>query len=83
MAGELAEFVHVPELPGRGPGALVRPGDPVALAAALAAKLDDPPDPETCRAAAAGHALERQARRVAGILARAAGGEGTASLHRR
>jgi len=70
-------------VPARGPGALVRPGDPIALAAALAAKLGDPPSPAACRAAATGHALDRQAGRVADILAAAAAQEGAASLHRR
>lgn len=70
-------------VPARGAGAVIAPGNPVALAEALAAKLADPPSPAACRAAASGHALDRQAGRVAHILAGAAGAGPAASLHRR
>lgn len=70
-------------VPATGPGAVVPPGTPGALAAALAQKLADPPDPAACRAAAEGHGLDLQAGRVAGILAAAAADGAAGSLRRR
>ncbi|MGD9696729.1 MAG: glycosyltransferase [Thermoleophilia bacterium] len=66
--GGTCEVVPVPRA-----GRIVDPADPGAIARALSAVLADPPDPETCRAAAAPHSLERQAARVEAILRRAAG----------
>ena len=62
--GGAREVVPDPEA-----GRVVDPADPVAIAAALLAVLDDPPSPEACRRAAEPHSLERQAERVAAILA--------------
>ncbi|MCC6829968.1 MAG: glycosyltransferase [Thermoleophilia bacterium] len=70
-------------VPDGGPGAVVAPGDPAALAAALAEKLAHPPDPAACRAVAEGHALTTQAGRVADILAAAAREDAAGSLPRR
>lgn len=64
--GGTAEVVPAPAA-----GAVVRPGDPRAAAAAMLGLLADPPAPEACRRAAEEHALARQAERVAGILAEA------------
>ena len=44
------------------------PLDPVEIASAILAVLDDPPAPEACRRAAEPHALARQAGRVAEVL---------------
>lgn len=60
-------------VPADGPGRVVWPGDPEALAAALAALIDAPPRPEECRAAALAHRIDAQAARVEAVLARAAG----------
>jgi glycosyltransferase involved in cell wall biosynthesis len=62
-----------PEVVPATAGAVVPPGDPRAAAEAMLALLADPPPPEACRRAAEAHGLERQAARVAGILATAAG----------
>jgi glycosyltransferase involved in cell wall biosynthesis len=62
-------------VPDGGPGRIVDPLDPAAIADALLALLDDPPAPEECRRAAEPHSLERQSERVAAIL-RAAASEG-------
>lgn len=56
-------------------GTLVDPLDVGSIAAAIARVLDDPPDEATCVAAAAAHAVDVQAARVARVLARAAGDE--------
>jgi glycosyltransferase involved in cell wall biosynthesis len=66
--GGTAEVVPVPRA-----GALVDPADPVSIAAALLRLLAQPPPPATCRAAAEPNALDRQAARVAAVLAAAAG----------
>jgi glycosyltransferase involved in cell wall biosynthesis len=60
-------------VPDPGAGRVVDPGDPAAIARALGDLLDAPPSPEECRAAAAPHALDVQARKVAAILRAAAG----------
>jgi glycosyltransferase involved in cell wall biosynthesis len=62
-----------PEVVPATAGAVVRPGDPRAAADAMLALLADPPSPEACRRAAEAHGLDRQAARVAAILAEAAG----------
>ena len=59
-------------VPDPGAGRIVDPRDPGAIARALLAVLDDPPTEAACRRAAEPHGLERQARRVATILERAA-----------
>ncbi len=59
-------------VPDPGAGRVVDPLDPVAVAAAILALLDDPPSPAACRAAAEPHALHHQAARVAAILEAAA-----------
>lgn len=64
--GGTAEVVPVPSA-----GALVDPLDPGSVAAALLAVLRAPIRAETCRAAAAEHAVGRQAERVAAILTEA------------
>ena len=60
-------------------GRVVDPLDPAAIAAAILSLLDDPPSPEDCRAAAAPHAIPRQARKVAAILQRAVDEHGAGS----
>lgn len=60
-------------VPARGPGRVVDPLDPRAIAGALGALIADPPDPAACRTAAAASALSRQATRVEGVLRDAAG----------
>ena len=66
--GGTAEVVPAP-----GAGAVVHPGDPAAAARAILDVLRDPPAPSACRRAAEAHGLARQAARVAGVLAAAAG----------
>jgi glycosyltransferase involved in cell wall biosynthesis len=66
--GGAREVVPDPEA-----GRVVDPGDPTAIARALAEVLADPPDADACRAAAAPHALAAQAAKVAAILRAAAG----------
>ncbi|MDH3227618.1 MAG: glycosyltransferase [Thermoleophilia bacterium] len=55
-------------VPASGPGRHADPTDPDAIASALSELVGSPPDPQACRAAAAPHALEIQAERVAAIL---------------
>ena len=55
-------------------GTLVDPLDPRSIADGVLRLLADPPAPELCRAVAAGHSVDRQAVRVAGVLARAVTG---------
>lgn len=63
-----------PEVVPEGPcGAIVEPSDAGAVAAAAERLLAAPPAEAACRALAGAHALERQAERVAAVLARAAG----------
>lgn len=59
-------------VPDPGAGRVVDPLDPGAVATAILALLGDPPSPGACRAAAAPHALPRQAARVAAVLEAAA-----------
>ncbi|HSJ73715.1 MAG TPA: glycosyltransferase, partial [Miltoncostaeaceae bacterium] len=59
-------------VPDPAAGRIVDPADPVAIAAALLAVLDDPPPAEACRRAAEPHSLARQSERVAAILRDAA-----------
>jgi glycosyltransferase involved in cell wall biosynthesis len=61
-------------VPTSGPGRVVDPRDPRAIAAALADVLADAPAPAACREAARPHALSLQSSRVEAILARAAAG---------
>lgn len=49
-------------------GALVDPLDPASIADGVLRLLADTPSPETCRAAATIHGVDRQAERVAAIL---------------
>ncbi len=56
-------------------GTLVDPMDVGSIADGIARVLADPPDEATCVAAAADHAVDLQATRIARILARAAGDE--------
>ena len=58
------------EVVGRA-GALVDPLDPGSIARGVLALLADPPSVETCRTAAAAHSVDRQALRVAEVLAAA------------
>lgn len=60
-------------VPGRGPGRIVDPLDPGAIAVALEEVLAAPPDPAACRAVAAASSLTRQAARVEAVLTEAAG----------
>jgi len=62
-------------VPAAGPGRIVDPGDPAAIAKALLELLRRPPTPGQCRAAARPFALATQAERVEGVLLRAAFGE--------
>lgn len=58
-----------PEIvPARGPGRVVDPRDPGAIAEALCELLARPPAPEDCRAAARPNALSTQATAVANVL---------------
>ena len=59
-------------VPADGPGRVVDPGDPAAIARALGELIDAPPGVDECRAAAAPHALALQARRVFALLRTAA-----------
>ncbi len=56
-------------------GVLIPPGNPIAIADALAALIARPPSPELCRAAADLHAITRQAAIVDDILTGAVTGE--------
>jgi glycosyltransferase involved in cell wall biosynthesis len=67
--GGAREVVPDPEA-----GRVVDPGDPTAIARALAELIADPPGPEACRAAAAPHALSVQAAKITAILRSAAEG---------
>ena len=60
------------EVVGRA-GTLVDPLDPRSIASGVLALLADPPSVETCLTAAAAQSVDRQARRVAEVLAAAAG----------
>lgn len=60
-------------IPATGPGRVVAPGDPHAIASALADVLAAPPPPAACRAAAEPHSVARQAEIVEGVLRAAAG----------
>lgn len=55
-------------VPAGGPGRIVDPRDPFAIAAALGDLLDAPPAPDECRRAAEPHSLARQSARVEAIL---------------
>ena len=57
---------------GRG-GAIVDPDDPDDIASGLGAVLSDPPSAAACRRIAEAHGVDRQARRILGVLAGAAG----------
>ena len=61
----------VAEVVGRA-GTLVDPMDPGSIARGVIALLAHPPSVETCRAAAMGHSVERQAQRVGEVLVAAA-----------
>ncbi len=58
------------EVVGRA-GMLIDPTDPRSIADAVAATLAAPPSVAECRAAAAGHGVDRQARKVLNVLAAA------------
>jgi glycosyltransferase involved in cell wall biosynthesis len=70
-------------VPADGPGRIVDPGDPAALAAALTATLSSPPDPAACRAVAEGHSLALQAARVEAVLEDAVADGAAARVPRR
>lgn len=59
-------------VPPSGPGRVVDPRDPAAIAEALDALLDEPPAPDICRRYAAPHGVDRQAERVLAVLGAAA-----------
>lgn len=58
-------------------GALVDPRDPASIADGILAMFTGAPSPEACRAAAEVHGVDRQATRIAAILAAAAQAEVT------
>jgi glycosyltransferase involved in cell wall biosynthesis len=59
-------------VPAPRAGALVHPGDPADVAAAISRVLATPPTPEACRAAAMPNAVDRQAAKVETALRAAA-----------